>query len=268
MTAGPRPITLCADDFGIAPGVDRGILELAGRGRLSAVSCMTTAIAWPQDAPRLRDVPAGIELGVHIVLTSPQRPLGLLWADAMLGRLDRAAISTTIERQIDAFESALGRAPDFIDGHLHVHELPRIRGLVAEIWTRRLGRGVWIRNTATSASRIVARPVARARAAVLAALGVGARRLWRRIGATTNADFAGVRDFDERAPYGTLMRAYLQAPVPGLLVMCHPGVPDAVLAAADPVVESRALELAYLASEAFDADLATANARLAPLERA
>lgn len=35
-----KTIVLCADDFGLDPGVSEGILKLAHMGRLSAVSCM------------------------------------------------------------------------------------------------------------------------------------------------------------------------------------------------------------------------------------
>lgn len=265
MSPGHRPVALCADDFGIAPGVDTAILDLARNGRLSALSCMTMAGAWRADAPRLRDLPDAVEIGLHIVLTSRTRTLGSLAIDALLGRLDPRGLATEIECQIDGFETALGRSPDFIDGHLHVHELPRVRAVVAAIWRRRLGRHAWIRNTATPASRIVARPVARLRSAVLSTLGSGARRIWRAAGATTNDDFSGVRDFDERAPYRVLMRHFLAGARPGLLVMCHPGIPDSALADVDPVVEPRAHEYDYLASDAFLEDLDAARVHLAPL---
>jgi predicted glycoside hydrolase/deacetylase ChbG (UPF0249 family) len=35
-----RRITLCADDYGISPAVDRGNRELIGRGRLNANTAM------------------------------------------------------------------------------------------------------------------------------------------------------------------------------------------------------------------------------------
>lgn len=265
MSASQVPIALCADDFGIAPGVSEAIATLAARGRLSAISCMTDGVAWRAEAPRLRDLPPAIELGVHITLTGPSRSLGALAGAAFLGRLDIAAATRDIEWQLDSFETMLGRRPDFIDGHLHVHELPILRDLVAAIWQRRLGEAVWIRNTASPMGRVLARPVARLRASVLAVLGHQARRRWQRVGARTNADFAGVRDFDERLPYRALMQLFLRNARPGLLVMCHPGEPDAVLAAEDPVVAPRAEEFAYLASAMFEEDLAAAGAWLAPL---
>ena len=48
------------------------------------------------------------------------------------------------------------------------------------------------------------------------------------------------------------------------VVMAHPGYPDESLRALDPVVESRALELAYLKSDAFAELLRSRNLALAP----
>lgn len=264
MSMSAIPIGLCADDFGIAPGVSRAIADLAGAGRLTAISCMTATSCWKGEATRLRDLPAGVEIGLHITLTSRERGLNALAAAAFSGVLDRRAVAAAFDEQLDQFTAAVGREPAFLDGHLHVHELPIVRDVVAETWRRRLSGRPWIRNTATPISRVVRRPVARARAGALAWLGAAARRRWLRIGARTNADFAGVRDFDETASYRQLMRHFLQAPRSGLLIMCHPGDPDATLAAADPVVGPRRDEFDYLASGAFPEDLDAAGATLKP----
>ena len=41
-----RSVILCADDFGLADGVSRGIVELAWKGRLSATGAMTNMPGW------------------------------------------------------------------------------------------------------------------------------------------------------------------------------------------------------------------------------
>jgi len=74
-----------------------------------------------------------------------------------------------------------------------------------------------------------------------------------------------VRDFNERAPYRSLFRRYLADAPPGLAVMCHPGHPDDALRQVDPVVDTRADELAYLAGPDFPADLAAAGVALSRL---
>ncbi|MBF0335117.1 MAG: ChbG/HpnK family deacetylase, partial [Alphaproteobacteria bacterium] len=41
-TSSGRPFVLCADDYGLSPGVSRGILALIEMGRVSATGCMVT----------------------------------------------------------------------------------------------------------------------------------------------------------------------------------------------------------------------------------
>ena len=48
-----RRIWLCADDYGIAPGVNAAIRDLIARGRLNATSVMVVAPALPEEAAAL-----------------------------------------------------------------------------------------------------------------------------------------------------------------------------------------------------------------------
>ena len=47
--AAGRRIWLCADDYGIAPGVSAAIRDLVARGRLNATSAMVVAPAFDRD---------------------------------------------------------------------------------------------------------------------------------------------------------------------------------------------------------------------------
>jgi predicted glycoside hydrolase/deacetylase ChbG (UPF0249 family) len=272
------PIALCADDYALSPGVDDGILELAQRGRISAVSCLTASPHWVRSAPRLQVLRGQVDIGLHFALTqlTPLGPMPMLapngrlpplrdvYLRALRGAIDRDEIEAELTRQLDAFAQATGRPPDFLDGHHHVHQLPGVREIVARTWRARGQRG-WIRNTAATPQRILGRGVATLRAALIAAFGIAARRTWRAAGIATNADFAGVRSFAERGPFRALMRRFLVGAQPGLLVMCHPGEPDDELSRLDHVITTRAEELAYLRGDDFAADLAAARCRLAKL---
>ena len=266
------PIALCADDYALSPGVDEGILALAQARRISALSCMTASKRWPQSAGLLKPLFGIVDVGIHFTLTQlaplgPMRALapdgkfpamGRLYRQATLRGIDFDEIVRELERQLRAFAEATGREPDFLDGHHHVHQLPVVRDAVAQVW----GKSGPVRNTTTSPARIAARGVAMPRTGVLALYGAAARRRWRAAGIATNADFSGVRNFDERAPYRSLMQRFLRNAQPGLLVMCHPGRPDDELAKIDAVTAPRAEELAYLAGGEFPADFATAGCEL------
>ena len=129
---GLRKIVLCADDYGLSPGVSRGIRELLAQGRLSATSCMVVYPDFTEEGPRLQPFFETADIGLHFTLTA-ERPLSKVLTVGWLRRLDRRAIRRELDRQLDKFISATGRPPAHIDGHQHVHLLPGIREAVAKI---------------------------------------------------------------------------------------------------------------------------------------
>src|SRR6202451_153774 len=77
--AAPRRIWLCADDYGLSPGVNRAIRDLIARGRLNATSVMMVGPAIGRDeVSALQAVAAKsprCAIGLHATLTAPFRPL-------------------------------------------------------------------------------------------------------------------------------------------------------------------------------------------------
>src|SRR5215469_8650764 len=77
--AAPRRIWLCADDYGLSPGVNRGIRDLIARGRLNATSVMVVGPAIGRDEVQaLQETVSNSSrcaIGLHATLTAPFRPL-------------------------------------------------------------------------------------------------------------------------------------------------------------------------------------------------
>ena len=77
--AAPRRIWLCADDYGLADGVNRAIRELISSGRLNATSVMVIGAAIGRsEVAALQDAVANsprCAVGLHATLTAPFRPL-------------------------------------------------------------------------------------------------------------------------------------------------------------------------------------------------
>ncbi|MFL4993994.1 MAG: ChbG/HpnK family deacetylase, partial [Microvirga sp.] len=120
-----RSVILCADDFGLADGVSRGIVELAEMGRLSATGAMTNMPGWRRMARSLMPLRDRIAVGLHLNFTAGT-PLGPMPRLATLGafpalkdllpkalkrQLPDSEIAEEISRQIEAFEEAFGDAP-------------------------------------------------------------------------------------------------------------------------------------------------------------
>ena len=97
-------------------------------------------------APELLARRGRVAIGLHLDLTlrpfaEKGRPFGLgaLIAASLGRRLDVASIAAEFERQFDLFETALGFAPDRVDGHHHVHALPETRDALLAVLRRRYG---------------------------------------------------------------------------------------------------------------------------------
>lgn len=271
-----KTLVVCADDYGLSPGVGAAIRALIGQGRLSATSCMTSSRFWPAEAEALRPLRASADIGLHLTLTdhapvapmpdlAPDGrlpPLGRLMGLAFLGRLDRDEILAEFERQLDAFEAAMGGPPDHVDGHHHVHQLPVVREALLRLYEKRLRpHGTYVRYCDEPLAAIMRIGVAPRRAALISLLGRSWARTGRRRGIPGNRGFRGVRGFDEPS-FAALFPRYLAGAKDGALIMCHPGLADAALTAVERVAAQREDEFRYLASDACAAGLAAAGARV------
>lgn len=269
-----RAVTICADDFALTPAVSTAILDLAKAGRISAVSCMTQSPHWHEYGPALVPLADTIDVGLHLVLvdeapltrmpkTAPNGRLpafGTLLINSYLGRLDLAEIAREIDAQITAFTAVTGRPPSHIDGHLHAHVLPGIADLVLDA-AESLTPRPWLRTTTDRITAIARRGHGVTKALVLKLLGHAFTEAARRRFAT-NDGFSGCYDFAGNRAYASLFPAFLRAPGPRHLILCHPG------AAGDQAAwpAARAREYTFL-KDGLDAVLKRGQFRTARLSR-
>jgi chitin disaccharide deacetylase len=149
MTRGSRLI-VNADDFGISEAVNRGIVEAHDRGIVTSTSIMATGPSFEQAVELARSRP-GLAVGVHLVLTE-HRPLvgatfarslvepdghfaphvAQLLARALSGRISLPEVRLELDAQLQRVRAA-GVEVSHIDGHQHVHVLPGIATIVAEL---------------------------------------------------------------------------------------------------------------------------------------
>jgi chitin disaccharide deacetylase len=270
-TPEPRHIWLCADDYGIAAGVNGAIRDLVARGRLNATSVMVAAPSFHQSDAQalagLNEDEKRVAIGLHVTLTAPFKPMtpgyaplrdgaflpleGMLLA-AFLQRLDRERLTMEIATQLKAFMMAFGRAPDFFDGHQHVHLFPQVRDaflsvvkeMAPQAWIRQCGRSMALRHRFDR------------KAMLLDVLSYSFRRRARAAGLRTNSAFAGAYDFRSQPDFAKLFPRFLHRLPPEGLVMCHPGMVDDELKRLDPLTTQREREYAYLASDALPPTLA------------
>jgi predicted glycoside hydrolase/deacetylase ChbG (UPF0249 family) len=262
-----RRIWLCADDYGISPGVNRAIRDLIENGRLNATSVMVVGPAIGRDEVSALKAAAQANprcaIGLHATLTAPFRPLtmhfrpiegGLFLAHPKLLRrglmagLDFELIHTELVVQLAAFADLFGRPPDFVDGHQHVQLYPVVREAflaavkeaAPDAWVRQCGRDrPWTERLDSP------------KALVLDILSAQFRRRAARTRLAFNPAFAGAYNFSKAPEFGALMQQFLQGMCEAGVVMCHPGIVDDVLISLDPLTVQREREYEFLRGEQF-----------------
>jgi predicted glycoside hydrolase/deacetylase ChbG (UPF0249 family) len=265
--AGSKGLAICLDDFGLHPGVNQAALQLGSLGRVNAISCMVAAPLWRAGAPRLAEWPAGhVDIGLHLDFTehtfdaAARRPLGALIAHSQVRALERQQVRNEIVNQLDAFEQAMGRAPDHVDGHQHVHQFPIIRQELIAVLIERYARRPWLRRTRRPQGLRGFKPWLIERLGS-AALG----ELAREHGFAQNRSLLGVYGFDGGADgYARLLAHWLGLAQHGDLLMCHAGGPAP---GHDAIAAARASEWQVLAGPAFAELLARHGITLAPVSR-
>lgn len=132
---GPVPWQTTADDWGLSPGVNQGILDLARAGVIRRVSVMADGPAIQDQLHELQALTT-VELGLHFSLTDSQRfrsPLDFLryCSNPFRARSQKIKlIESEFERQVKILQGH-GIHPLYLDGHHHVHVFPLVASCLA-----------------------------------------------------------------------------------------------------------------------------------------
>lgn len=110
-----RRLVVNADDLGYDPEIDRGILRAHREGLVTSATAM---VLTPFAAAALRDAPATLGVGLHVVL-APGLPQGL--------------VAEELERQLARFQALRGAPPTHLDSHRHAHARPGVLEAVARV---------------------------------------------------------------------------------------------------------------------------------------
>lgn len=265
-------LIICADDYAQSAAIDAAILTLIERGVLTATSCMTLSPRWPDSAksltPQLRDK---ADIGVHLDFTQFSQairfPHPVLVLRSLFGLLNKQTVTANIQQQLDAFERALHTTPDYIDGHLHVHQLPVIREALMAVLAQRYGH---LPSAERPWLRISSPPVSSGlKARIIHWLGAQKlKQLASAAGFRVSPVLLGVYDFEGDAAayqahwlhWSRQLKQLELSPasdkdLPPVL-MCHPARPTQKVDPYDPIAIARMVEWQVMQSADFSAWLA------------
>ena len=249
-----KQLIVNADDFGMAPGVNRAIVEAHRTGIVTSTSLLANGLAFEEAADAARATPT-LAVGVHLNLTegrpiSDAAHLGTLVTGAgefvgspealffrmVAGRVSMDAAERELRAQIERIQDA-GIQPTHLDGHQHVHMWPPMFALTARLAAeyglagvrssreRRVGfPGLWRRNGHFRSKILVQAGVGLG----LAFLAVASRGPLEAAGVATPDYFYGVSatGYLDRATLEDVLR---DVPDGVSELMCHPGYVDATL---------------------------------------
>lgn len=269
---------VCADDYGIAPGVSEGIIELIGEKRISATSCVMVGPFVDTAMNHLRRLQARVDIGLHLVLTFDHPLTALSQKSGLVGNrgkfysfshllmnaykrsIEYDAVSEEIDAQIDRFKSLMGHPPHYIDGHQHIQQLPVIREAVANAAhdLAKSGQNVYVRVAALPAAWLWTKGLRYSSKfafgnCMIALPGKTLEPILDRAGIPHNRFLLGFYDYEGGATFEAVVQLYLTLqPNTKDILFCHPGYVDDELRLRDSLVNSRMDVLQFLRSSRWE----------------
>jgi predicted glycoside hydrolase/deacetylase ChbG (UPF0249 family) len=132
----PDPAVAClvvnADDFGLSRGVNAGIVQAHEQGIVSSATLMVHGDAAAEAAAYARLHPS-LGLGLHVDLWESVLRNGE-WV-RIYQRCDETpeALHAEVQAQLQRFRDLVGREPDHLDTHQHVHRRTPVDQVLADI---------------------------------------------------------------------------------------------------------------------------------------
>lgn len=233
---------ICADDYGLSPDIDEAMVDLLHVGSLSAISCLVVlpGVCSNLFKPLLK-FQERADLGLHFALIVPpdagwkgnfqalsgSSSYAAVVRSALMGRVNLNEVRRALEMQYDTFVQQLGRDPDFIDSHLHVHQLPGVRDVLLEfVQNIPEKRRPYLRNTAMGWSQIVHQGHSYGKCAAIGWFGRQFQRQLKERGLATNQAFSGVYNFSEWNQYAARFPGFVGQLSTNGLLMTHPGLEE------------------------------------------
>ena len=158
-----KQLIVNADDLGLTPGVNRGILRAFQDGIVTSASLLVTGSAFEEAVALARQNPE-LDVGLHLTLVEERAVLGReilptlvdetgrfpptsgeFFRRVVLGRINWDEVEREIAAQIARFQKT-GLRLSHLDSHQHLHMFPPVFQIVRRL-TRRIDN-VWIRNSA------------------------------------------------------------------------------------------------------------------------
>jgi predicted glycoside hydrolase/deacetylase ChbG (UPF0249 family) len=224
-------LVITADDLGLDAKRDEGIFHAWSKGAITQASLMVAGRSAKAAADRARR--ERLPLGLHLDLTelpasAPAASVGsLLGPDGhkrgkhglreavARGEVEPAHLEAEAQAQLLAFALLTGRPPQHVDGHQHIHCVPKVAQVLAPVFSR-----AGVRSTRIPEQSGVLAPFY----ATVSEEAAVCRALYRGAGVRSTEAFSGLDLMGEACSASRLVEAVrTQAGALSLELMCHVG---------------------------------------------
>jgi chitin disaccharide deacetylase len=267
------------DDFGLSPGVNKGIMRAHREGILTSTSLMATGDAVDEAMTLARCQPS-LSIGIHLALVEgkpvspPERIPSLVTSGGrfcpslsgfmirwLTGRIRRVDVEREWGAQVEKV-LAHGLRVEKLDSHMHLHLLPGIFPIAMTLVKRYQIRGIRLPRERRGSKQLSASKPALLKRNILASLAAIQGRRVVRTDLVCPDWFRGIVESGHLSE--TKLLHILATLQPGVTeIMVHPGYRDALLDAwPQSRLYAREIELQALVSPAVKAFVATSNIRL------
>ena len=128
-----RELVVNADDLGLSAGVNQGIARAHLEGIVTSASLMVRQPAAEAAAELVGRLPK-LGVGLHVDLAEwTPGPSGWTPLYTLVDDQDEAAVAREVEQQLFLFENLVGRPPDHLDSHQHVHRDEPLRSILGRV---------------------------------------------------------------------------------------------------------------------------------------
>jgi predicted glycoside hydrolase/deacetylase ChbG (UPF0249 family) len=273
--AAGRRVIFNADDFGLSPEVNRGIIDCCRDGVVRSVSVMVNMPAAEEGVALLRPLLPRVSVGLHLnlvkgrPLTDSKRIPSLVdrrgefctlprfMRRLYTGRVSRDELALEIRAQME-WGALRGLQFTHVDSHRHTHVLPSVFPVVQELAQRcgiRMIRVPLARSIQASwePKQFVLQRFAR----------TAARRLAPSCAPVAEA-YAELRLLLDRSSLDDVVRVLHRTKVPSIEIGCHPGYPDETVTGIESRIHDRDRERRWLTDPALRRIVASAGFQIEP----
>ena len=144
-------LVITADDLGLDPRRDAGILDAFARGAITFTSLLVAGPSAQDAATAARK--AGLPMGLHLDLTETEPCAPAAQVSTLLdggkkrgkhglraavdrGEVDPGHVALEVEAQLRRFEALTGAKVTHVDGHQHAHVVPGLVEIIAATLAR------------------------------------------------------------------------------------------------------------------------------------